>query len=212
MRTYFTLSIYYIKETIYIRTKGDFNMKNNCDCYSIVSGNSLDLDVNFCESEIRADVVVSEYNSVRLWGRIINCDGEPVANALIKLLKVNCKKDHISYTGVAHTVSDCDGFYQFELCASNEEHHPHHKPCYKILVSKAAMGPERTIPTSSGNCNVCDPKDCDCDCDCDRDRCDTCFECDPVIIPPEEQVFGNPYYKNDHSQYQQNYPKQNPRY
>ena len=151
----------------------NYPMNNDCQCagYSVVNGNSLDIDVNYCESEIRADVVVSEYDSVRLWGRIVNCEGKPVANALIKLLKVTCHKNGVSYNGVAHTLSDCDGFYQFELCRCSDEEFE--KCCYKILVSKAAYGPERVVPISGGNCNPCD-----------NNGFDPCKEYKPIITPP----------------------------
>lgn len=156
----------------------NYPMGNHYDCngsspYNIVSGNSLDVDVNYCESEIRADVVVSEYSSVRLWGRIVNCDGKPVANALIKLLKVVCCGDKVSYNGIAHTISDCDGFYQFELCSCDDNGD---KSCYRILVSKAAYGPERVIPTNGGNCDPCN--------DQDGYPFDPCREYPPIITPP----------------------------
>lgn len=126
------------------------NCSSNCN---IATGNSLDVEVNCHESEIRADVRVSEYNSVRLWGRVVNCQGKPVANALIKLLKVDCNgHDNGNYKGIAHTVTDCEGFYQFELCCCDNQN----DNCYRILVSKAAYGPERVIPISGGNCNPCD--------------------------------------------------------
>lgn len=160
-------------------SKYNNNGSYDCNCnsnYNIVSGNSLDLDVNYCESEIRADVVVSEYNSVRLWGRIVNCDNQPIANALIKLLKVECCGEHVKYTGISHTVSDCDGFYQFELCSSCDDDNEHN--CYKLLVSKAAYGPERIIPTTGGNCNPCDGSD--------GYPFDPCKEYPPIITPENE--------------------------
>ncbi|MGL5381202.1 hypothetical protein [Clostridium sp.] len=148
---------------------------NNCNCgcateSTIVTGNSLDLDVNYCEAEIRADVVVSEYNSVRLWGQIINCEGKPVPNALIKLLKVECKGKQVSYKGIAHTISDCEGFYQFELCGNHDK-----SDCYKLLVSKAAYGPERIINSADGNCDPCNPN---------NNSFDPCKEYSPIITPP----------------------------
>ncbi|MGL6105704.1 hypothetical protein [Romboutsia sp.] len=158
--------------------------QNNCKCncssgLSIASGNSLDVDVNYCESEIRADIVVSEFKSVRLWGRVVNCEGKPVSNALVKLLKVICDGSCMYYQGVAHTISDCDGFYQFELCSCDEDGET---PCYKVLVSKAAYGPERVIPYANGNCNPCDP--------CDGYPFDPCREYDPIIAKPGEVGLG----------------------
>ncbi len=122
---------------------------NSCDL-SMINGNSIDIEPHGCDSEIKADIVVSEFKSVRLWGQVVNCAGEPVANALLKLVKVvydsagNCV-----YQGIAHSVSDCQGFYQFDLCAED--------PCakYKVLVNKSAVGTERIIQTGGGNCNAC---------------------------------------------------------
>lgn len=156
---------------------------------NVASGNSLDLDVNYCESEIRADVVVSEYNSVRLWGRIVNCKGKPVPNALVKLLKVEYDGKYVSYKGIAHTVSDCEGFYQFELCGSEEDHRDN---CYKIVVSKAAYGQERVIH-SNGNCDPCDP--------CEPEPCKE--------YPPIVQEGYDVDYSSGYNPYGQ---KQKPRY
>lgn len=137
-------------------------MSKHRNCYnydpSIVSGNSLDVDINYCDSEIRADIVVNEHSSVRLWGRVVNCDSEPVSNALIKLLKIEYRGNYYTYVGIAHTVSDCDGFYQFDIpysdnnCDSNS---------YKILVSKASYGPEKIIPINNLNCDPCEDN-CNC--------------------------------------------------
>lgn len=129
------------------------------DCkgkFGVISGNSIDIDVQGCESEIRADIIVSAYNSIRLWGRVIDCNGDGVENALIKLVKVECTSHGKEYHGIAHTISDCEGFYQFEVCADLESIENN---CYKLLISKAAYGPERIIPTSGGTCNPCDNSD-----------------------------------------------------
>ncbi len=124
-------------------------MNNNCDL-SMINGNSIDIAPQGCDSEIKADIVVSEFNSVRLWGQIVNCNGEAVSNALLKLVKivVDCNGKCL-YQGIAHTVSDCNGFYQFDLCVDD--------PCakYKVLVNKSATGTERVIEDNTGNCNAC---------------------------------------------------------
>ncbi len=126
-----------------------YNMNNYCDL-SMINGNSIDIALQGCDSEIKADIVVSEFNSVRLWGQILNCDGEAVSNALLKLVKIviDCNGKCL-YQGIAHTVSDCNGFYQFDLCADD--------PCakYKVLVNKSATGTERIIEDNTGNCQAC---------------------------------------------------------
>jgi len=116
-----------------------------------VLGNSIDIKVDPCNPavEIRADVKVEEFNTKRIWGQILNCQNMPVPNTLIKLIKVlnDCNKE---YVGIAHTVTDCEGFYQFDVCA--DECNP---VCYKIIVNKAITGAEMVIETGGGNCNAC---------------------------------------------------------
>ncbi|MGL6105917.1 hypothetical protein [Romboutsia sp.] len=152
-----------------------------CNCSgqnTIAHGNSIELEVNSCESEIRSDIVVSEFKSVRLWGQILNCDKKPVANALIKLLRVICNGCSVDYEGVAHTVSDCNGFYQFELCADSDIEID--KDCYKIIVSKSAYGIERIIPVDGGNCDPCNS----------HDEVDPCKPYKPMITPPSNCSTG----------------------
>lgn len=121
-----------------------------CNSNNGVLGNSIDIKVDPSnrDVEIRADVRVEEFMTKRLWGQIINCSGCPVPNTLIKLVKIitcGCRKE---YLGIAHTVTDCEGFYQFDICSDEEA-------CYKIIVNKAVTGDETVIETGGGNCNAC---------------------------------------------------------
>ena len=123
---------------------------NNLVCdNSMIDGNSIDVILEGCDSEVRADVIVSEFNSIRLWGQVRNCDGDPVSNVLCKLVKVVKNGDMCQYQGIAHTVSDCEGFYQFDICVDIPGR------CYKVLVNKSAVGIERIISTGDGNCDAC---------------------------------------------------------
>lgn len=126
-------------------------MNNNCE-FSMINGNSIDINPHEGDSEIKADVIVSEFNSVRIWGQIMNCKGESVPNALIKLIRIakDCKDtEACTYQGIAHTVSDCQGFYQFDIEVNNS------KEEFKILVGKSATGTERIIAPNTGNCDAC---------------------------------------------------------
>lgn len=120
-----------------------------CDNTNTILGNSI--DVNLCnieDSEIRADVVVKQVNTKRLWGQIVDCEGMPMANALVKLIRVICHEDTVSYEGVAHTIADYQGFYQFDVCADD-------RSCYKILVNKSVTGGETVIDRRESACNPC---------------------------------------------------------
>ncbi|MGL4453708.1 MAG: hypothetical protein ACRCTZ_21325 [Sarcina sp.] len=144
-----------------------------------VLGNSIDIHVgkNDCSAEIRADVKVSEFESKRIWGQVLNCRNEPVPNSLVKLVRVICQGNRKYYEGVAHTITDCEGFYQFDVCDNSDNE------CYKIIINKAVTGQELVIDTQGGNCGACttsggynpclpynpivkpyDPNECDCNC------------------------------------------------
>ncbi|MGL5380754.1 hypothetical protein [Clostridium sp.] len=107
----------------------------SCDDNISVIGNSVNFCVNSKDSEIKADVIVGYRNSVRVWGQVKDCDGKPIGCAYVKLVKMTSN----GLVGIAHTVSDCLGFYQFDIC-----------PCtdgcdFTIIVGKAATGPERSV-------------------------------------------------------------------
>lgn len=146
---------------------------------NVICGNSVDIKITeFDAAEVRADVVVESAskegpcNIVRLWGQIKDCHGNPVANALLKLVKVVCTAAGKEYQGVAHTVSDCEGFYQFDLCYCDGTE------CYKILVSKAYTGPEQVIQTGAGNCYACTGQGC-----IGNGQYGPCAEYNPIIVP-----------------------------
>lgn len=127
----------------------NYNNNNFCDTNTIVSGNSIVVDTNCNASEIKADIKVSEFDSLRLWGQVLNCNGQPVSNVLVKLMRIICTPQGESYQGIAHTITDCNGFYQFELCREDRNSK------YKVLVSKAATGPELVHTNINGDCNTC---------------------------------------------------------
>lgn len=123
--------------------------KKECFDNSYVVGNSVDFCVDKCDSEIKADIRVGFRDTVRVWGQIIDCEGRPVPYAYVKLVKItnDCQE------GIAHTVTDCLGYYQFDLCQCNDG------AMFRLLVGKASVGgEERVISTGirGTNCNPCD--------------------------------------------------------
>ncbi len=116
---------------------------------TIILGNTLTIDTDCDASEIKADIKVSEFETLRVWGQVLNCNNQPVQNALVKLVKVVKHCGQVKLEGVAHTITDCNGFYQFDICKKDK----HHK--FKILVSKAATGEEFVIDNIDGECNSC---------------------------------------------------------
>ena len=110
-----------------------------CGCDS-VKGNSTDVELFKDDCEVRADIVVERAKGVRIWGIVKDCNGYPVSYALVKLIKVVAGCSSFDVEGIAHTITDCNGFYQFEVTDL--------KPTgtYKILVNKASSGNERRVP------------------------------------------------------------------
>lgn len=110
-----------------------------------ILGNSIDINTSDATnySEIKADIPVSSYNSLRIWGQVKDAFDNPVPYALLKLIR-NTGRQVSTYTGVAHATADCNGFYQFDIC-------PDDVSTYKLLASRPNMGSELVI--NDPNCS-----------------------------------------------------------
>lgn len=127
-----------------------------------VLGNSIDINLsNIPDPEIRADVVVKQMQTKRIWGQVVDCDGRPIGNVLVKLVRMDSNGGRTQYSGVAHTISDSLGFYQFDLCANDNSY-------YRIIVSKAVKGGETVINTNGGNGRIFDETTCNNDPCCEQ--------------------------------------------
>lgn len=105
--------------------------------------------------EIRVDLEVQKRRSIRIWGQITDCKGDPVKCALVKLVKERHRDCKGRYEGVAHGVTDCLGFYQFDVCIPDD-----YDACkYRVFVSKQATGDEIRLDYAE-----CDPCHDDCKC------------------------------------------------
>lgn len=133
---------------------------DSCDDNSYLLGNSVNFCVTEHDSEIKADIIVGSRKSVRVWGQVRDCSDKPVACAYVKLLKITPN----GLVGVAHTITDCQGFYQFDICMCKESSN------YTVIVGKAATGEERIVSTGlrgtncniPGSCNPCAKDPCNC--------------------------------------------------
>lgn len=107
-----------------------------------VSGHSVEFQINHKQSQIQIDIPVNEFTTVRVWGQIKNKHDQPVEGIMLQLVRVERMKSHgVKYHGLAHTISDCHGFYQFDLCANSLD------TCYQIFANKSAIGPQWYIPS-----------------------------------------------------------------
>lgn len=129
---------------------------------TIVSGPNTQFSIDACQSQICADITVSEFSTVRVWGQIKNTCNEPVPGVLLKLVRVGCDAyGEPKYYGLAHTISDCDGFYQFDVCANSID------TCYKVIANKSATGCTRVL-SAEDPCEVLQDK-----CICQEENCPT---------------------------------------
>jgi hypothetical protein len=136
--------------------KEDHDLSEICEgreCELLI-GNVVDIEVKKDDCEVRADIVVAKKHCVRIWGQVLDCEGNPVQDALIKLARRECAGEKSKLVGVAHAVSDCKGFYQFEVCGEDI------KQSFRIIVGKAAVGKERHLPVK-GKCKPCCPHEDD---------------------------------------------------
>ncbi len=117
-----------------------------------ILGNSIDIKIGTNTSgnysEVRADVPVTQYQSLRLWGQVKDNTGNPIPYALLKLIKSTGVGN--TYSGISHATADCQGFYQFDIC-------PDDAATYKLLASKPNTGPELVIQ-NNGNCPGTEPE------------------------------------------------------
>ncbi|OPJ55982.1 hypothetical protein [Alkalithermobacter paradoxus] len=107
---------------------------------------TIEISKNSKICEVKADFRVNKQRSVRIWGQVKDCNENPVKCALVKLVKQVCRCGKVDYVGVAHTVTDCKGFYQFDVCV------PEAIEKYKVIVSKPAHGLEIIKLTECAPC------------------------------------------------------------
>lgn len=72
------------------------------------------------KNDIRVDICLEEKKLSIIWGRIIDVNQKPIKKSIVTLLKPQYINKRLEYVKVDTVLSDCEGFYQFEL-----------KDCYK---------------------------------------------------------------------------------
>jgi hypothetical protein len=96
-------------------------------------GGNAEVEVKKDECEVRKDMMIKKRECVRIWGQVKDYRGCPVEGALVKLVKQVRKGPKCWLVGIGHTLTDCKGFYQFDLCRKEEG-------CtYRIIAGKAIM-------------------------------------------------------------------------
>lgn len=88
------------------------SFESTFDC---VQGKTIDIDIKHSDCDIRLDLIVEKKKLCKLWGQVKDKDGNFIDGALVSLLKPQYVCGKIEYFPVATTISDCSGFYQFEI-------------------------------------------------------------------------------------------------
>lgn len=119
---------------------GEYKMTEN-DSSLIVGDVSkkINISTGLKSNEIRVDLQVKTLKSVKVWGQIIKEDNEPVNNALVKIVKeLKDDKGRKEYLGVADSITDCGGFYQFCICIDDANI----PSTFKVFVGMQALDHE----------------------------------------------------------------------
>lgn len=110
---------------------------------------SEDFVIGKDECEIRVDIVTERVRQVVvIWGYVKDCGGCPVSGALVKLQQHGCRPQELR--GIAHTFTDCKGYYQFDLmgdCGGK----------FRVVASKSACGREHEGKDCHHPPQTCDP-------------------------------------------------------
>lgn len=88
------------------------SFESTFDC---VQGRTVDIDIKHDDCDIRLDLIVEKKRLSKLWGQVKDKYGMCIEGALVSLLKPQYVRGEIEYHPVATTISDCYGFYQFEI-------------------------------------------------------------------------------------------------
>lgn len=92
--------------------------ENKLTCFN---SKSINLKIQNGKDEIRKDFILEEKKIIKIWGHIIDDRRNPVEGIIVNLLKPQYTNKKIEYVKVDSVLSDCDGFYQFELKESYKD-------------------------------------------------------------------------------------------
>ena len=131
------------------------------------------------------DIMIPEDNRNVIYGVIKDCYKEPICNAVVKLIEVDCKCGKEERKPVAHTFTNEDGEFVFGPLCPNKSYEvniwvnkvKHVKICAKCKHEAECLKGididccDFTIESSNNCCHKCNKKsehkdDCKCKCDC----------------------------------------------
>ncbi len=117
------------------------------------------------------DITLPEDHRDVIYGIVKNCFKEPVSDAVVKLIEVDCKMGKEERKPVSHTFTDKNGEFVFgPLCPGKEyaiqiwvDDVKHVKVCAKCFhEGKCLKG--KKMDKCDCELDHCDQKDCNCEC------------------------------------------------
>ena len=148
-----------------------------------------------CGKQFDIDITLPEDNRNVIYGVIKDCYKEPICNAVVKLIEVDCKCGKEERKPVAHTFTNEDGEFVFGPLCPNKSYEvnvwvnkvKHVKICAKCKHEAECLKGvdidccDFTIESSNNCCNKCNKKseyknECKCDYkpECKNDHKDDC--------------------------------------
>ena len=79
----------------------------------------VEVVVNPCEKEVRADIKIKQFKKVKIWGQIKDQCGCFVAGATVTLSKIIKKCGCQDVVFIEQTISDKHGIYCFTICVDD---------------------------------------------------------------------------------------------
>jgi hypothetical protein len=103
---------------------------NNASDYTCATGSSETFRLLNDDSDVKVDILAQKHYGATIWGQIKDEYEKPIAEAFVKLIKPVYCNGKIEYISIAKCMSDCNGFYQFNVESTNDD------SAYKVIVSK----------------------------------------------------------------------------
>lgn len=119
-----------IHYTEYDKNNKQCNFLNVNELGEIVKSNSIDVKVNKDDSVIRSDLIVEKTTIIRVWGKVKDSSGNPIAGAIVSILKPDDIGNGLEYQCCATTITDYMGFYEFEV------ENDYNDIVYRVVVNK----------------------------------------------------------------------------
>ena len=96
-----------------------YDVNAECDVKQRKGDKGVEVMINPCEKEVRADIKIKQFKRVKIWGQIKDQCGCFVAGATVTLSKITKKCGCPEVVLIEQTISDKHGIYCFTICVDD---------------------------------------------------------------------------------------------